>query len=116
VADDGQFWEQTAQATVAADGTATVYLIPNAAGRYLVQMICVSVSVASSPSSVAKIYRDQPAAQRFIEGTSSGDGDADTTVGLRLTTGQQLVAAWTGAAPAAIATLRVEGQFGREGG
>ena len=111
MAGEGQDWHQAATATVASDGTATATIIPNAAGRYMVGLISVSVSAASSPSSVAKVYRDAVTPAQFIEGTNNGDADADTTVSLPLTTGQTLVCYWTGAAPGAAAILRVEGQF-----
>lgn len=112
---DGQYWTQTEQAIVGSDGTATAYLTPNAAGRYIVTLISVSVSQANSTSSICTLYRQAVTPANFIEGTSSGDRDADTQISLRLTTGQTLVAYWTGAVPGATAILRVEGEFTAEG-
>lgn len=109
--DDGQPFELTGSATVAADGTATVTLQLQAAGRYEVDLISVYVDERSDPSSIATIYRNGADPGNFIEDTKSGDRNADTQISLRLQTGQSLVCQWTGAAVGATARLRIEGDY-----
>ncbi len=109
-----QRWRLTATCIIAADGTGTAVLLPQAAGSYQITLMSVSCSTSSTPASRASIYRDVQAPSNYVEGTNNGDGDSSNTQ-LELSTGESLVVGWVGAAPGASALFRVEGRYSADG-
>ncbi len=101
------------QATVAADGSATVTLGPEG-GWSQWDVLSVGVQL-SAGGGEARTYLGSVSPATFLEGTYSGDRDSSTfpAGSLVLEPGEPLVVQWTGATPGATATAVVRYRGGR---
>lgn len=96
------------EALVAADGTATITTLPvDIDEQWLIDYLVVTA--AASTSCAAAVYVDSVDYAHLLDATSSGGGAvAAYTPPRLLQAGQQLIVAWSGAAPGDTVALRVE--------
>lgn len=100
----------SAQATIAADGTATATLPPVPVGTVW-QLQAVTVNSTSAQRTSCTLYRGISNTQVNIIEKSVYSGNADTTdTAIRLNSGEQLRAVWAGGTPGAACQVTITGQ------
>lgn len=99
----------SASATIDATGTATVTLGPVPAWRRW-QVTHLAVTVAAGTRPQFRLYRNDVAANTFLDGTLNGATNASET-DIGLAAGEYLTGQWVGGTPGQVATLTAEGHI-----
>lgn len=96
------------QATVGADGTATVNIGPRKYGdRWTVTTLASQSN--SALETTLKVYRGAAVPTAVVASTYSGNNDNAGGAAIEIGSADKLVFQWTGATPGAICTCRIEG-------
>lgn len=99
---------QSQTTTLNGAGTGRVEVGPSVYGvTWHVALMVTSSDSALSP--VLKVYRNAVTSPAIVDQTLLGGSDVSPT-DLTLTSGQRLVAVWTGGTPGAVATFNIEGE------
>jgi hypothetical protein len=97
-------------ATVNASGAAIVSIGPNIGQRWVVTAAAVSTSTAVKVPQCNIYIGGSPVPANLVDGTFTGNLDSTSkTAGFIITSGQSIIAVWSGADVGALATLSIIG-------